>query len=1518
MTEKRPDAGDDNMSTDPQSTPPEPEEAEMATEQPEEAEAAGESEAAEESAGMTEEGEPAEPVGDAPAADEEAAADVVAETEAEAADAAAAGAAWTTTPVAPDPEATEAALAALAAKPEVTLEPPETPPIPPGEEPEDEGTPVLLVGGILVGAFIVALAIVLILFRPFDNLSDVDASLSPSPAATEEASESPGITIVDTPSFVSLTLEQAEATAGDYGLVIRVETVNTDDAEPGTVLSQEPEPGEPVEEGSTIDLSVAQAVPTGSVPDVSGLSEEDAETVLDESGFAVGNIDYVYDDDVPAGGVISTDPVTDSELPEGSTVDLVVSQGPEQVAVPDIVDLAEADALDAIDDAGLAAGNRSEAFSDTIVAGNVSSSDPAADAEVAPGSEVDYTISIGPEQVTVPDIVDLAEADALDAIDDAGLAAGNRSEAFSDTIVTGNVSSSDPAADAEVAPGSEVDYTISIGPEQVTVPDIVDLAEADALDAIDDAGLAAGNRSEAFSDTIVTGNVSSSDPAADAEVAPGSEVDYTISIGPEQVTVPDIVDLAEADALDAIDDAGLAAGNRSEAFSDTIVTGNVSSSDPAADAEVAPGSEVDYTISIGPEQVTVPDIVDLAEADALDAIDDAGLAAGNRTEAFSDTIVAGNVSSSDPAADAEVAPGSEVDYTISIGPEQVTVPDIVDLAEADALDAIDDAGLAAGNRTEAFSDTIVAGNVSSSDPAADAEVAPGSEVDYTISIGPEQVTVPDIVDLAEADALDAIDDAGLAAGNRTEAFSDTIVAGNVTSTSPSADTTVDAASAVDYVISLGVETVAVPDLAGPAADAPDAISAAGLSVGDATQAYSDTVAAGDVISQSPSAGTEVELGTAVSYVESLGVEQAAVPDLAGPADEADARITAAGFAVGTTFEVNSDTVPAGEVNDQSPAAGEMAAVGSEVDYTISIGPEQVTVPDIVDLAEADALDAIDDAGLAAGNRTEAFSDTIVAGNVSSTSPSADTTVDAASAVDYVISLGVETVAVPDLAGPAADAPDAISAAGLSVGDATQAYSDTVAAGDVISQSPSAGTEVELGTAVSYVESLGVEQAAVPDLAGPADEADARITAAGFAVGTTFEVNSDTVPAGEVNDQSPAAGEMAAVGSEVDYTISIGPEQVTVPDIVDLAEADALDAIDDAGLAAGNRTEAFSDTIVAGNVTSTSPSADTTVDAASAVDYVISLGVETVAVPDLAGPAADAPDAISAAGLSVGDATQAYSDTVAAGDVISQSPSAGTEVELGTAVSYVESLGVEQAAVPDLAGPADEADARITAAGFAVGTTFEVNSDTVPAGEVNDQSPAAGEMAAVGSEVDYTISIGPEQVTVPDIVDLAEADALDAIDDAGLAAGNRTEAFSDTIVAGNVSSTSPSADTTVDAASAVDYVISLGVETVAVPDLAGPAADAPDAISAAGLSVGDATQAYSDTVAAGDVISQSPSAGTEVELGTAVSYVESLGVEQAAVPDLAGPADEADTSAIDRRRPRRRHPFEVTMRHRPGR
>ena len=562
-----------------------------------------------------------------------------------------------------------------------------------------------------------------------------------------------------------------------------------------------------------------------------------------------GDRSEAYDDTIAAGNVLSTDPAAGSEVAPGSAVAYVVSLGVEQVAVPDLTDQPEADALTALDDAGLVAGDRSEAYDDTIAAGNVLSTDPAAGSEVAPGSAVAYVVSLGVEQVAVPDLTDQPEADALTALDDAGLVAGDRSEAYDDTIAAGNVLSTDPAAGSEVAPGSAVAYVVSLGVEQVAVPDLTDQPEADALTALDDAGLVAGDRSEAYDDTIAAGNVLSTDPAAGSEVAPGSAVAYVVSLGVEQVAVPDLTDQPEADALTALDDAGLVAGDRSEAYDDTIAAGNVLSTDPAAGSEVAPGSAVAYVVSLGVEQVAVPDLTDQPEADALTALDDAGLVAGDRSEAYDDTIAAGNVLSTDPAAGSEVAPGSAVAYVVSLGVEQVAVPDLTDQPEADALTALDDAGLVAGDRSEAYDDTIAAGNVLSTDPAAGSEVAPGSAVAYVVSLGVEQVAVPDLTDQPEADALTALDDAGLVAGDRSEAYDDTIAAGNVLSTDPAAGSEVAPGSAVAYVVSLGVEQVAVPDLTDqPEADALTALDDAGLVAGDRSEAYDDTIAAGNVLS----------------------------------------------------------------------------------------------------------------------------------------------------------------------------------------------------------------------------------------------------------------------------------------------------------------------------------------------------------------------------------------------------------------------------------------------------------------------------------------------------------------------------------------------------------------------------------------------------------------------------------------------------------------------------------------------
>ncbi len=1395
--------------------------------------------------------------------------------------AAATAAAWTTTPVAPDPDATEAALAALAARPDMTIEPPEGPPPPPigmDEEPSDEGTPVLLVGGILVGAFVVALAIVILLFRPFDSGSP-DVTLSPSPAMTEVPSASPSAeAVVDTPNFQGLSLEEAEATADDYGLVVRVTSVETDDADPGTVLSQQPPPGEAVPVGSTIELAVAVATPTVAVPDIIDLPEADALQALSDAGLSAGTRSQASDATIVAGNVISSMPVAATEVARGSAVAYVVSTGPALVAVPDIIDLPEADALQALSDAGLSAGTRSQASDATIVAGNVISSMPVAATEVARGSAVAYVVSTGPALVAVPDIIDLPEADALQALSDAGLSAGTRSQASDATIVAGNVISSMPVAATEVARGSAVAYVVSTGPALVAVPTFEGMILADAQAEAASMGLVL--RTTTVETTEVEPNtILDQDPTPGTMVLPGSTVDVDIASAPETTAVPDLAGPAE-EAEQALSEARLV-GAPSEAYSADVPAGEVISQDPAPGTSVAVGSSVSYLVSLGVETTAVPDLAGPAE-EAEQALSEARLV-GAPSEAYSADVPAGEVISQDPAPGTSVAVGSSVSYLVSLGVETTAVPDLAGPAE-EAEQALSEARLV-GAPSEAYSADVPAGEVISQVPAPGTSVAVGSSVSYLVSLGVETTAVPDLAGPAE-EAEQALSEARLV-GAPSEAYSADVPAGEVISQDPAPGTSVAVGSSVSYLVSLGVETTAVPDLAGPAEEAEQALSEARL-VGAPSEAYSADVPAGEVISQDPAPGTSVAVGSSVSYLVSLGVETTAVPDLAGPAEEAEQALSEARL-VGAPSEAYSADVPAGEVISQDPAPGTSVAVGSSVSYLVSLGVETTAVPDLAGPAE-EAEQALSEARLV-GAPSEAYSADVPAGEVISQDPAPGTSVAVGSSVSYLVSLGVETTAVPDLAGPAEEAEQALSEARL-VGAPSEAYSADVPAGEVISQDPAPGTSVAVGSSVSYLVSLGVETTAVPDLAGPAEEAEQALSEARL-VGAPSEAYSADVPAGEVISQDPAPGTSVAVGSSVSYLVSLGVETTAVPDLAGPAE-EAEQALSEARLV-GAPSEAYSADVPAGEVISQDPAPGTSVAVGSSVSYLVSLGVETTAVPDLAGPAEEAEQALSEARL-VGAPSEAYSADVPAGEVISQDPAPGTSVAVGSSVSYLVSLGVETTAVPDLAGPAEEAEQALSEARL-VGAPSEAYSADVPAGEVISQDPAPGTSVAVGSSVSYLVSLGVETTAVPDLAGPAE-EAEQALSEARLV-GAPSEAYSADVPAGEVISQDPAPGTSVAVGSSVSYLVSLGVETTAVPDLAGPAEEAEQALSEARL-VGAPSEAYSADVPAGEVISQDPAPGTSVAVGSSVSYLVSLGVETTAVPDLAGPAEEAEQALSEAR------------------
>jgi beta-lactam-binding protein with PASTA domain len=206
------------------------------------------------------------------------------------------------------------------------------------------------------------------------------------------------------------------------------------------------------------------------------------------------------------------------------------------------------------------------------------------------------------------------------------------------------------------------------------------------------------------------------------------------------------------------------------------------------------------------------------------------------------------------------------------------------------------------------------------------------------------VTVPNVVNQLEAAARTAITNANLVVGTVTQQPSATVAAGRVISQNPAGNgnVSVAAGSAVNMVVSTGpVPTpgpVAVPNVVNQTQTAATAaITGAGLVLGTVTQRSSTTVVAGSVISQNPSAGTSVSLGSQVALVVSTG--PVAVPNVVNLTQAAaTTSLTGAGLALGAVSQQSSATVPSGSVISQNPAAGTGVGAGSAVALVVSTGP----------------------------------------------------------------------------------------------------------------------------------------------------------------------------------------------------------------------------------------------------------------------------------------------------------------------------------------------------------------------------------------------------------------------------------------------------------------------------------------------------------------------------------------------------------------------------------------------------
>jgi beta-lactam-binding protein with PASTA domain len=1236
----------------------------------------------------------------------------------------------------------------------------------------------------------------------------------------------------------------------------------------GNVISQNPSAGTEVPIGSSVNLVVSLGQPEA--PNVVDMNEADANAAITAvDNLTVGTVTYEFSDTVADGNVISQNPAAGTKVPVGSSVDLAVSFGP-PVVTPNVVDMNETDANSTLAVAGLKIGTVTYEYSDTVADGNVISQDPVAGTIVRKGSSVDLVVSLG-EAVIVPGVVDMNETDANSAITGAGLKVGIVTYQYSDTVADGNVISQNPVGGTTVPANSTIDLVVSAGGP--VVPDVVGQTEPNATAAIEAVDLIVA-KMYLHHNTVPIGEVISQNPVGGTHVPVGSTVNIAVSLG--RPTVPGVVGQVELEAIAAIEAVDNLSAAPTYEYHETVPKDDVISQNPAGGTAVDVGTTVNIVVSLG--RPIVPDVVGRTLGEATAAIEAVDSLVAAPTYRYDNNTPFGNVISQNPAGGTPVSPGTTVNIVVSLG--KPVVPGVVDSNEAEAIatiEAVDN--LTVGTVAYEYSNTVEMGDVISQNPSGGTAVPVGSTVDLAVSSG--RPLVPPVVGVNEANAYSAIVAVdNLTVGTVTHEYSDIIEKGVVISQNPAGGTAVLIGSSVDLVVSLGPPVI--PDVVGMLEEeARSSITDGGLTVGNVTYEYSDAVPPGTVISQNPASGLVAPVG----YPVDLVVSGVFVPNVVGSTKtEANSVIVAAGLAVGGITYQRSSTVPIDNVISQIPISGIIVRLGSPV-YLVVSG---ILVPNVTGMTLADANTAVTNSSLVVGTVTYEYHNSMAEGHVISQNPATGTAVSIGSPVDLVVSLGrPEVPNVVDM--NEADANSAITAIdNLKVGIVVRRYSNTVLQDIVISQTPTGGTFVLVGSSVDLVVSLG--RPVVPDVVGMTEgEATIAIESVdNLRVGVVSREYSNTVPYGRVISQDPVGDTAVLISSSVDIVVSLGKPKV--PNVVDMNETDATSAITAVdSLTVGTVTYEYNDTIAADVVISQNPAALTRVLIGSSVDLVVSLGQPKV--PNVADMnEADATSAVTAVdNLTVGTVTYEHSDTVADGNVAGQDPPAGTPVPIGSSVNLVVSLG--QPEVPDVVGETEPnaTDAITSVDNLRVGTVVYEYNETVPAGLVISQSPIGGTIVPVGSSVDLLIS----GVIVPNVVGVPEADASSDIVASSLTVGEVTYEYSDTVEKGLIISQNPVGGTIAPINSPVDITVSLGQPVV--PNVVGrPEADANLAITAVdNLTVRSVTYEYSETVATGFVISQSPVGGTMVPVGSVVDLV----VAAAVIPDLVDMTKADANSAI---------------------
>ena len=199
--------------------------------------------------------------------------------------------------------------------------------------------------------------------------------------------------VVTVPAVVGLPFGDAAHRLADSGLQASLgESRLSGEAPKSTVLSQNPAAGSRVQRGERISLDVSAGQERSTIPTLAGKTRGEAETALHNAGLQVGQVTEEQSDRA-RGTVLSSQPHAGQVVPSGTGVDLVVSSGPGELSLPDVVGRDLEDARSTLEQLGLKVGDVTHDSTSTVRSGQVLEQTPVAGTQVGPGATVTLRVS---------------------------------------------------------------------------------------------------------------------------------------------------------------------------------------------------------------------------------------------------------------------------------------------------------------------------------------------------------------------------------------------------------------------------------------------------------------------------------------------------------------------------------------------------------------------------------------------------------------------------------------------------------------------------------------------------------------------------------------------------------------------------------------------------------------------------------------------------------------------------------------------------------------------------------------------------------------------------------------------------------------------------------------------------------------------------------------------------------------------------------------------------------------------